>query len=62
MPPALGTLFGTPSDSWLANKLFWVLVVGFGLVLPLLCLRNLDALKYTSALGLLTVVRAVVEK
>ena len=59
MPAALRT-FGVAADSWAASKTFWIVVVGAFVVLPLTSLKNIDALKYSSALGLVAVLYVAV--
>lgn len=56
MPQASATLFGSTADSALATKTFWITVAGFGLAAPLCCLKNLSALRFSSAFGLVTII------
>ena len=56
MPQASATLFGTTAGTLLAGKTFWITVAGFGIAAPLCCLKNLSALRFSSAFGLFTII------
>jgi len=52
-PDILRDLFHPPKDSVLVSTTFWVTVVVWVISFPLVCLKTLSSLKFTSTVGLL---------
>eukprot|EP00123_Amoebidium_parasiticum_P007826 comp18389_c0_seq1/m.19569 comp18389_c0_seq1/g.19569 ORF comp18389_c0_seq1/g.19569 comp18389_c0_seq1/m.19569 type:complete len:493 (-) comp18389_c0_seq1:254-1732(-) len=51
--PSVTMSFGVPEDSLYAGRTFWITTVFLVLEVPLTCLRRVDKLSYTSALGVM---------
>jgi len=50
-PDIVRYLFKSESHSVLTNRVFWISIMVWVLALPLVCLKSLEMLKFTSALG-----------
>lgn len=52
VPEAIGSLIGHDHAGFLYDRRFWILVYAGGIVLPLSCLRSLNALRFTATISI----------
>lgn len=52
IPEAVRGLFGIHDNTFFGDRKFWILVIVFCIVLPLSCLRSLNALRFTATFSI----------